>query len=50
MEEENLAPHILVNQIEALLDSANYTAIGEKIKTFATPDAADKISEILLQR
>lgn len=49
MEEENLAPHILINQIDELLNPANYTAISEKIKTFAAPDAAGRIAEVLLQ-
>ena len=48
IQEANLAPHILINQIEELLKPENYTAISEKIKSFAKPDAADKIASALL--
>lgn len=48
LEEENLAPHILFNQIEELLRPDNYIAISEKMKLFAKPDAADKIASVLL--
>ena len=48
IEEENLTPNILINQIESVLEPANYQSISEKIKTFASPDAADKIAATLL--
>ena len=48
IEEENLNPNILINQIESVLESEKYQTISEKIKTFASPDAADKIATILL--
>lgn len=48
IEEENLNPNILINQIESLLEPVNYQTISEKIKTFASPDAADKIAAALL--
>ena len=48
IEEENLNPNILINQIESLLEPEKYQTISEKIKTFASPDAADKIAATLL--
>jgi len=48
IEEENLTPNILINQIESLLEPANYESISQKIKSFASPDAADKIAATLL--
>ena len=48
IEEENLTPNILLNQAEALFEPAKYQEVSEKIKTFASPDAADKIAAVLL--
>lgn len=48
VEEENLNPNILINQIEALLEPAKYQEVSQKIKTFASPDASDKIAATLL--
>ena len=48
IEEENLTPHILISQINSLLQPDKYNSVSEKLKTFATPDAADKIATILL--
>ena len=48
IEEENLTPHILINQISSLLEPDKFNAISEKLKTFASPDAADKIAAVLL--
>lgn len=48
LEEENLTPHIVLSQIEYLLEPDNYAAASEKIRSFATPDAAAKIAETLL--
>ena len=48
IEEENLTPHIVLNQIEYLLRPENYEAVSQKIKSFAMPDAADKIAEAIL--
>lgn len=48
IEEENLNTNILLNQIESLLEPAKYQEISQKIKTFASPDAADKIAATLL--
>ena len=48
IEEENLTPHIIISQINSLLKPENYNIISEKLKTFATPDAADKIASALL--
>ena len=49
IEEENLTPHILISQIKSLLEPDKYNSIREKLKTFATPDAAEKIASVLLQ-
>ena len=48
IEEENLNPNILINQIESLLEPTKYQEVSQKIKTFAAPDAADKIAATLL--
>lgn len=48
IEEENLTPHIILSQIEYLLRPDNYDTVSQKIKSFATPDAADKIASIIL--
>ena len=48
IEEGNLTPNILLNQIESLLKPETYQIISQKIKTFASPDAADKIAATLL--
>ena len=48
IEEENLTPHILIDQIEHLLEPERYAEVSQKIKGLATPDAADKIAEAIL--
>ncbi len=48
IEEDNLTPHIIINQIQSLLEPEKYSSISEKLKTFAMPDAADKIAVVLL--
>ncbi len=48
IEEENLTPHILINQIQSLLEPDKYNSISVKLKTFAMSDAADKIASALL--
>lgn len=49
IEEANITPHIIVNQIQELLDPARYTEVSAKIKTFAKPNAAQDIARTLLQ-
>jgi len=48
LEEENLTPHIVLSQIEYLLRPENYEAASQKIKSFATPEAAQTIADTLL--
>ena len=48
IEEQNLTPHILISQINNLLEPDKFNSISEKLKTFASPDAADKIAAVLL--
>ena len=48
VEEQNLTPHILINQIQSLLEPEKLNSISEKLKTFATPDATEKIASVLL--
>ena len=50
IEEENLTTNILLNQIKSLLEPANLELTVQKIKSFATPDAADKIALNLLSK
>ena len=49
IEEANLTSHILINQIQNLLEPANEQAVSAKIKTFAKLDAADRIAQVLIQ-
>lgn len=48
MEESGLNRESLIREIEVLLDSEKSAKVSEKIKTFATPDAADKIAVEIL--
>jgi len=48
VEEENLTPHIIISQINNLLEPEKYNSVSEKLKSFAVPDAADKIASLLL--
>jgi UDP-N-acetylglucosamine--N-acetylmuramyl-(pentapeptide) pyrophosphoryl-undecaprenol N-acetylglucosamine transferase len=48
LEEANLNPGILINQIENLLKPENYSLISQKIKQFAKPDAAKIIAEEII--
>ncbi len=48
LEEENLTSHILINQIESLLNEENYARISANIKNFAKSDATEKIASVLL--
>lgn len=48
LEEQNLTSHILINQIESLLNEENYVRISANIKNFAKSDATEKIASALL--
>ena len=48
IEEANTSPHILINQIQNLLEPSTYTTVSDRIKTVAKPDAADQIASALL--
>lgn len=48
IEEANITPHIIVNQIQELLEPAHYQSVSAQIKTFAKPDAARNIAQVLL--
>ena len=45
LEEENLKPSILIDQIGHLLNPDNYSSISQRIKQFAKPDAAEIIAQ-----
>ncbi len=49
MEEKDFNRESLMREIERILNPENYAKISEKIKLFATPNAADKIAEELLK-
>lgn len=49
IEEENLTPHILINQIQSLLEPDKLAMLSERLKSFATPDAADRVADSLLK-
>jgi len=48
IEEANITPHIIVNQIQELLEPTHYVEVSAKIKTFAKPEAAKNIAQVLL--
>lgn len=48
MEESNLNRESLMHETEILLGEETYAKVSEKIKKFATPDAADKIAEVIV--
>ena len=48
IEEANITPHIIINQIQELLQPNRSTEISAKIKTFAKPEAAKNIASVLL--
>ena len=49
LEEKNLNRESLIREIESMISPENYAKISERIKLFATPDAADKIADELLK-
>ncbi len=46
IEEDNLTPHILINEIQRAFE--NRAELSQKIKQFSKPDAANKIAQYLL--
>jgi len=48
LKEDNLTPHIIINQINSLLEPERYNIVSQNLKNFAMPDAADKIASALL--
>ncbi|MEK7203767.1 MAG: UDP-N-acetylglucosamine--N-acetylmuramyl-(pentapeptide) pyrophosphoryl-undecaprenol N-acetylglucosamine transferase [Patescibacteria group bacterium] len=48
LEEENLKPHILIDQIERLLKPENYSAVSQKIKQFANLEAGEIIAREII--
>lgn len=46
IEEDNLTPHILINEIQKAFE--NRAELSQKIKQFSKPDAANKIAQFLL--
>ena len=48
MEEENITPALVLNQLQELLEPDRYREVSLKIKSFAKLDAASHISQILL--
>ncbi len=46
IEEDNLTPHILINEIQKAFE--NRAELSQKIKQFSKPDAANKIAQYLL--
>jgi UDP-N-acetylglucosamine--N-acetylmuramyl-(pentapeptide) pyrophosphoryl-undecaprenol N-acetylglucosamine transferase len=48
IEEANITPHIIVNQIQELLQPDRYAKVSASIKAFAKPAAAQQIAQVLL--
>ncbi len=49
IEESNLSPHILINQIDSILtNQETYKKMVESAKEFSQPDAAEKIARLLI--
>lgn len=49
VEEKNLNRESLMREIEFLLNPENYAKVAIKIKSFATPDAANRITEAMFK-
>ena len=48
IEGSNITPHILMNQISALLEPTRYAQVSQQIRQFATPNAATDIAVAIL--
>ena len=48
IEEANITSHIIINQIQELLQPSQYNEVSARIKTFARPEAANAIADLLL--
>lgn len=48
IEEANITPHIIINQVQELMEPTRYAEVSAKIKTFAKPEAANNIARILI--
>ena len=49
VEEQNLSPHLLVSQVDGILqDEKVRTEMQQKAKTFASPDASEKVAKLLV--
>ncbi|MBX4190188.1 hypothetical protein KW791_02755, partial [Candidatus Parcubacteria bacterium] len=46
VEEANMTPHIILNQVQSLINHSSEAS--SRIKTFAKPDAASNIASALL--
>ena len=50
LEEQNLKPHILIDQLKRLLKPENYQAVSQRIKQFAKMDAGKVIAEEIMEK
>ncbi|TSC90298.1 MAG: UDP-N-acetylglucosamine--N-acetylmuramyl-(pentapeptide) pyrophosphoryl-undecaprenol N-acetylglucosamine transferase [Parcubacteria group bacterium Gr01-1014_2] len=50
LEEANLSPNILIDQIQHLLKPENYASISQRIKQFAKPEAGKIIANEILKK
>lgn len=48
VEGANMTPHIILSQIQLLLEPERSAQVSQQIRSFATPDAAEKIAAALL--
>ncbi len=48
VEGANMTPHILLNQIQLLLEPERFAQVSQQIRSFAAPDAADKIASAII--
>lgn len=49
LEEQNLKPHILIDQIKQLLKPENYSAISERVKSFAKIEGGEIIANEIFE-
>jgi UDP-N-acetylglucosamine--N-acetylmuramyl-(pentapeptide) pyrophosphoryl-undecaprenol N-acetylglucosamine transferase len=48
IKEDNLSAHLIINQIDRLLEPVNYINVSAQIKSFAMMDAADRVASQIL--
>ena len=49
VEEQNLSPHLLVSQVDQILENKKIRdEMSKKARAFSTPDASEKVAKLLV--